>query len=106
MSINAIGTIRSGEVVLDSPIDWPEGTPVEVVRATKASGPVDRLGDGTPYPTTDTGVRELLRRMEAIEPFDMAEDEYEAFQEEIRTTRNEQKALLKREAEKIDQLFE
>jgi hypothetical protein len=54
-----LATFRNGGLELSSPVDWPEGTGVEVVPLR------DRIGmDEEEWPNTPDGVRSLLNRMD------------------------------------------
>ena len=64
------GTYRKGKVVLDSPVDWPEGTRVEV------SSPGVKIGlTEAEWPTTPEGIAELQQRMAALEPLEITPEE-------------------------------
>ncbi|MDP6360077.1 MAG: hypothetical protein QF473_33490 [Planctomycetota bacterium] len=102
------GTYRDGTVELNEPVDWPEGTQVDVVHSAADSGgqeQQDFLGDGSPYPTTRAGLDELLRRMAQIQPFELSEEEAVEFEERLESWRAEQKELARGEADKLDELF-
>ncbi len=67
------GTYRQGQVQLDTPVDWQEGVRVRVVREEEAVGMREE-----DWPTTPEGIRELVARMEALEPLELTpEDEAE-----------------------------
>jgi hypothetical protein len=65
--MNALhGTIKNGQVVLDVPAAFPEGTrvevlPVEVTRPTLGMCEED-------WPTTPEGIAALVARMDQVEP--------------------------------------
>ena len=64
------GTYRKGKVLLDSPVDWQEGTRVEV------NAPVHKVGmTEAEWPTTPEGIAELLARIDAFEPLEMTPEE-------------------------------
>jgi hypothetical protein len=128
------GIVLHGEVKLDRPLDWEEGTRVEVSACAPAStsgnGSHDvPAGSGNPR----TGVRaEFLRALNANEYGKYAEElgplssdetelliahmdakervfesdaEFEAFQEFLRASRAEQKELVRRQWETEERLF-
>jgi hypothetical protein len=54
-----LATFRKGHVELMSPVDWPEGTAVEVIPLQQQIG----MGEDD-WPTTADGIQSLLKRME------------------------------------------
>jgi hypothetical protein len=54
-----LATFRQGRIELTTPVDWPEGTAVEVVPLSQRIGM--REDD---WPTTAAGIQSLLNRME------------------------------------------
>jgi hypothetical protein len=66
------GTLKNGTVVLDRPIDWPEGSRVRV----------EPIEQGVPlgirdedWPTDPASIADLLARMDKVEPFEMTPEE-------------------------------
>jgi len=55
----ALATFRKGHVELTSPVDWPEGTAVEVIPLRPQIGMTE-----DDWPTTASGIQSLLNRME------------------------------------------
>lgn len=55
----ALATFRKGHVELMSPVDWPEGTAVEVIPLQQQIGMAE-----DDWPTTAAGIQSLLNRME------------------------------------------
>ena len=67
------GTIREGQVVLETPVDWPEGTRVEVMLVEPG---IDKMGmTEEEWPSDPQGIAELLARMDQCEPLDMTAEE-------------------------------
>ncbi len=62
-----IGTIRNGGVVLDVPLDLPEGTKV-VVSVEVSASPAPAAAPYTPAGRTDISNEELLRLAEKYPP--------------------------------------
>lgn len=60
------GTIRNGQVVLDTPGVLPEGTRVEVLREQSAPPTLGMRAED--WPTTPEGIAALLARMDAVKP--------------------------------------
>lgn len=70
----ALATFRKGHVELMSPVDWPEGTAVEVIPLQQQIGMTE-----DDWPTTADGIQRLLNRMEEAtsgddEPIEFAWD--------------------------------
>ena len=65
----ALGTIRNGGVVLDGPLDLPDGTKVVVsVAAGESSPPASALSPYAPAGRTDISNEELVRLAEKYPP--------------------------------------
>jgi hypothetical protein len=60
------GTVRNGQIVLDVPPDFPEGTRVEVVPVARDGPSIGMREDD--WPATPEGIAALLARMDAVEP--------------------------------------
>jgi hypothetical protein len=65
--------MKNGHVVLDVPTALPEGTRVEVSPINE-SRPTFGMRDED-WPTTPEGIRELLARMDALEPLEFTPEE-------------------------------
>lgn len=59
----ALATIRNGHVELATPVDWAEGTPVEVVPVRQKIGMTE-----AEWPTTSEAVQTLLKHMDEAVP--------------------------------------
>jgi hypothetical protein len=67
MSVAVPGTFHDGQVVLETPVDWPEGAKVEVVLV----GLEQPLGmTEEEWPTDPEGIAKLIARMDEIEPLE------------------------------------
>jgi hypothetical protein len=66
-------TWKNGQVVLDSPADWPEGCKLRVVAISQAAELIGIPDDQ--WPTDPQGIAELLKRMDQIESFEMTSEE-------------------------------
>jgi hypothetical protein len=133
----AYGTVQHGEVKLDQPVEWADGTRVEVC----AHDPASKNGNGTrrdegdavgsqtragvrpefltalnnneygahaeelwPLSTEETEL--LIAHMDARPPTSMSDEEFEAFEEFLRTSRAEQKELVRKSWDFYDTLFQ
>ncbi len=117
-----MATYRDGSVILDDPVDWPNGARIEVVQvgvnATNGSPPasgvrqelLDALNDPQRYgldeslwPQTPQEIELLLQHMDAAEPLRVAPDELAAMEAARHAEKERQKELTReswREAEK------
>jgi hypothetical protein len=76
------GTFQGGHVLLDEPVNWPEGSRVMIARATKCKGLTEEE-----WPETKEGISALLANLDAIEPLEFSpeeEAEIAAAREEVR----------------------
>ena len=67
------GTYQQGRIVLQSPVDWPEGARVEVMLVEPG---IDKIGmTEEEWPSDPQGIAELLARMDQCEPLEMTAEE-------------------------------
>ncbi len=67
------GTYQQGRIVLRSPVDWPEGSRVEVMLVEAG---IDKMGmTEEEWPSDPQGIAELLARMDQCEPLEMTAEE-------------------------------
>jgi len=95
------GTWRNGQVMLDEPPDWPEGSKLRVAAISRATETMGIPDDQ--WPTTPEGIAELLRRMDQIEPFDMTPEEEADWLAWRQKTKEYEKATFNK---RIEGLFE
>jgi hypothetical protein len=66
-------TWKNGQVILDSPADWPEGCKL---RVAAISEPAELIGIAdNQWPHDPQGIAELLKRIDQIEAFEMTSEE-------------------------------
>src|SRR6266446_4837062 len=92
------GIYRSGKVVLDQRVDWPDGIPVEVHRKVEGQHQandeqVDQCFDGSTSEDTPEGVHRWIEWFDSLEPI-FTGPELERFEAELCAGRNEQSALF------------
>jgi hypothetical protein len=93
------GIIQNGKVVLPQPIALPEGTEVEVVPV----GVVCLVGEA---PETTDEIARTLAAMDAVEPFDMTDQERAAIAAERQARKEWEKARFNVHAEQIRDIWE
>jgi hypothetical protein len=97
------GTIAQGQIVPDSPVEWPDGMRVRIEPVEEGAAYGMREED---WPTTPEGIEALLARMDKMEPLILTPDE-EAQWEAIRKVEKErEKARFIEDAEKLRRLWE
>lgn len=121
----AYGTVQHGEVKLDQPVEWADGTRVEVCAANGASRPaqsheshgvrpefraiLEAKGAGSVpdsyWPLSPEEIELIIARMDAAQPVFESEAEFEAFEEFLRTSKAEQKEMVRRQWESEEPLF-
>ena len=104
--ISITGIYQKGAVVLDAPVNLPEGAHVRVtLDARPGTGVDDDLClDGNPWPTTPEGNRKWLEWFDGLEPV-FSDEEYAQFQATLRAMRTEQAPFLEKRAQMIAALF-
>jgi hypothetical protein len=77
-----LGTYQRGHVLLDEPVNWPEGSRVVIAPANKRKGLTEEE-----WPDTPEGIAALLANLDAVEPLEFTpeeEAEIAAAREEVR----------------------
>lgn len=102
------GTYRSRKVLLDQPVDWPDGMPVKVLcecgpEIAAAWEGADLCFDGSPWEDTPGAVQNWVQWFDSLQPV-LTGQELERFEAGVRSARDEQKVLLPKWQEKIDNL--
>jgi len=102
--ISVHGTYQNGVVVLDGPVNLPEGAHVRVTLDDASAPDDDLLPDGRPWPKTPWEIEEFLGEIDAI-PAMMTEREHLAWEAQRREEREVQKELFAKGAAEIARLF-
>lgn len=99
------GTYHNGTVILNRPVNWEEGTPVEVTSAIEDADEEDATcADGTPWPRTAEEIEAWeFKVMNDPLVFD-TEEEISAFKTWLAESKAEQIELMRRQWEREDQL--
>ena len=83
--ISITGIYQHGTVVLDAPVNLPEGAHVRVTLDdpnSAAADDVDRLSDGRPWPKTPEELAAYLAEMDATPGLEMSDEEYAQWEAE------------------------
>ncbi len=102
--ISIHGTYQNGAVVLDEPVNLPEGAHVRVTLDDASTPDDDLLPDGRPWPKTPEEIEKFLAEIDAI-PAMMTEQEHRAWEAQRRKEREVQKGLFAKNAAEIARLF-
>jgi hypothetical protein len=103
--MNALqGTVRNGQIVLDTPADLPEGTRVEVLPVEAQRSTIGMREQD--WPTTPEGIAALLARMEEIEPGWLSPEDDAAWRADLRARRELEKARFFEDAEKLRRMWQ
>ena len=97
-----LGTYRDGQVVLERPVDWPNGATLEVrlgisAQPTNPRNRDDRCGDGSLPPSTPEEIDEWLRWFDSLEPFHWTDEEHHQFEKSLRESDEVSKADIRRQ---------
>jgi hypothetical protein len=117
--IKVLATYLNGSVLLDQPVDWPNGTRIELIPAKIARSPAEEIEalsrawadensyglDDSIWPTTREGIEFLLAHMDAAEPLHLSPDELERFERELATNKQREKELTRKKWEELEKLF-
>ena len=94
------GTVHDGHIVLETPVDWPEGTKVEVTLVTPARPRYGMTEDE--WPTDPEGIARLIAEIDAIEPLVFTPEE----EADLAAWRQKMKVYdIVRSKERIERLF-
>ena len=74
--ISIHGTYQNGAVVLDAPVNLPEGAHVRVTLDEASAPEDDLLPDGRPWPKTPEEIAAFVAEMDATPGLDATEKEY------------------------------
>jgi len=98
------GTYRNGTVVLDEPVDWPEGIHVEVVCESDAHGAAEDVClDGSAWQNSPEAIQTWNDWFDSLEPVFTGE-ELARFEAELRSARADQKVVLPQWEQRIARL--
>jgi hypothetical protein len=98
------GTYRSGKVVLDQSVDWPDGVRVNVVcDSNNKASLIDLCIDGSKWEDTPEAKAQWTEWFDSLNPV-FTGRELERFEAELAALREEQKSLSGKWQEKIENL--
>jgi hypothetical protein len=98
-----MGTVRNGQIIVDQPIEWPDGCRVVIEPVAKE----ETLGiRDEHWPTDAEGIARLLELMDKIEPLEMTPEEEAAWQADREAQKEWQKANFDKRARFLEELFE
>src|SRR5260370_37795417 len=98
------GTIQKGQIVLDAPVELPEGTRVEVLPINGARPTLGMREED--WPTTPEGIAALLAQMDQVEPDWLSPEDDAAWRAALREQREFAKARVLADAEQLERMWE
>ena len=93
----ASAIFHNGQVELDQPVDWPDGTKLEIYPAGEKTPP--QPDDSPPSAEELAAWDEWFK---TVPPFDMTPEELDAFEAELKANKEAQKELMRRRWAKED----
>ena len=94
-------TWTNGQIVLDSPVDWPEGLRLSIEPDQSQAPGVGDEGAMTPEEIART-----LAAMDQVEPLEMTDEERAAWEAERQDRKEWEKAHFAEHAEKLRRMWE
>jgi hypothetical protein len=94
--ISIQATIKDRRLEVNVPDDWPDGTQVEI----------HPLGQSDDLPMTAEEIARTLAAMDQVEPLEMTDTEWAAWQAERQARKEWEKAHFAEHAEKLRRLWE
>jgi hypothetical protein len=98
------GTIRNGQIVLDAPVELPEGSRVEVLPVEMARPAFGMREED--WPTTPAAIAALLARMDQVEPGWLSPEDDAAWRIALRAQKEIEKAKFFEDAERLRRIWE
>ena len=100
--IKAFGTVRHGQLELDSPVEWPDGTRVLVLPDQDEHE--DYGITESEWADSEEQRRDWLAWFDSREPLDMTPEELAAWEAERQASRELQKEFTRQSWEALDRL--
>jgi hypothetical protein len=98
------GTIKNGQIILDTPAALAEGTRVEVLPIEEARPTLGMREED--WPTTAEGIAALLARMDQVEPGWLSREDDATWRASLRAQRDAEKARFFERADKLGEIWE
>ncbi len=98
------GTIKNGQIVLDSPTELPEGSRVEVLPVEVIHPRLGMREDD--WPTTPDGIAALLARMDQVEPSWLSPEDDAAWRAALCAQKETEKSRFFEDADTLRRIWE
>ncbi len=98
------GTVSNGQIVLDDPIEFGEGTRVEVLPIAMGLTILGMREED--WPTTREGISALVARMDAVGPSWLTPADDAAWRADRQERRTTEKARFAEDSEKLRSMWE
>jgi hypothetical protein len=97
------GVYEHGKVVLDQPVNWPEGSLVNVICENTKPGNPDRRIDGLAWEDSPQSIQEWIKWFDAGQPV-LTSDDVEHFEADLSSNRERDKVLFPAWEHRINKL--
>jgi hypothetical protein len=97
------GIYEHGKVILDNPVDWPEGTHVNVICGVSSNGTTDVRVDGVPWDDSQEGINNWITWLDSRQPV-LTGEELARFEADLRANREREKVNSSTWVRRIDKL--
>ncbi len=97
-------TWKNGQIVLDSPVDWPEGLRLSVEPASAQAEPTSERDDRDTLSPEE--IAHILAVMDEFEPVEMMPEELKAWQAERAARKAWEKAHFFEHSEELRRMWE
>ena len=98
------GTMKNGQIILDTPAELPEGTRVAVLPLDEAQPAAGMREEN--WPTTPEGIAALLARMDQVEPGWLSPEDDAAWRADLRAQKEKEKARFVEDADQLQRMWE
>ena len=105
-----LGTYRDGQVILERPVDWPNGAALEVrlgisTNASWSENREDRCVDGSKPPNTPEEIEEWLAWFDSRERLEMTSEEESRIEQMRLADKQAQIELMRKNWQEVETLF-
>jgi hypothetical protein len=97
-----MGIVHNGQIIVEQPIEWPEGCRVVIEAAEEATLGI-REED---WPTDPEGIARLVALMDQLEPLEMTPEDDAAWEAVRKAHKEWEKAHFERWSRQMEGLFE
>ena len=93
------GTVKGGRLEVNVPVEWPDGTEVEI-------HPLEAQTGAEPEVAAAAEIAGMLAAMDRTEPFEMSDAEQAAWEAERRADKDREKLEFAERAERLPRMWD